>query len=371
MRDCINCGRPTSPCTVCGLCNYCRCECWKCEGCKKKYASPRGVLHENCGVCRKCCECRNAPKFLPDKKLNITETSHLGGKSLLTRLPRTIGVELEIADWKSLMGGSTTGRNIPNLRFTIAHDWSVKPSEQEMVVSPLRGDAVMVGMLELSRAATAAGVVLNESCALHVHVGAKDLSYWDLRRLLTVYGMLEGEIYSRLIVPHRTHMPSIHYCQMMTVPHLSEGCDRCERYDRQYPGQRRVPESLTTSLSRMWLATSTEDLKLCMLRMLYGIENPSNFPTTVSTRKGGHWEFCRYFGLNLHSWMHRMTVEFRMKEATVDPWEIVFWPLWCGWFVHAITRMSDGDAQGVKSLRHFTEGWMPGYFRPWLERHKL
>jgi hypothetical protein len=342
------------------------CECWTCKGgCEKTFSSPRA--RHTCGVCRRCCECRGCPRYASDRQLGVVEFLGRGGRSLLTRLPRTVGVELELGKWGTLP--QRDGGKIPGIRYTSSHDWSVKPSEQELVTAPLRGDALVRGMLELSRATTLAGVEVNESCAFHVHVGGKDLSYWEIRRLLEVYHRVEGEVYSHLAAPHRLRHPSIHYCQMMTVPHTSKGCERCGRYDLQYPHQRHTPEGVESVLARMWQARTTEDLKVCMLRMLYGLENPSNFPDTVASRKGGHYEFARYFGLNLHSWMHRMTVEWRMKEATTDPWELVFWPLWCGWFVHAITRMSDVDAQGVKGVRHLTEVWMPGYFGEWLERH--
>lgn len=370
---CRDCGHTDTKCPTCSKCLRCHtCVCVKCGGCEKKFRQQqkKGDPRPICGVClycRKCCECRKCPRYLSDKALGVIATTTPGGPALLTRLPRTIGIELEIGDWKQLINAHHT--SIPGLKYTATHDWSVKPSEREMVCSPIRGDALVRGMLELSRAGMNNRIELNESCALHVHVGGKDLSYWDIRRLLTVYRTVEPEIYSNLIVPHRRALPSIHYCQMMTSPHVAKGCERCHRYDTQYPGQRRIPDPIDTVLSRMWMSRTTEDLKITLLRMLYGIENPSNFPDTISARKGGHFEYARYFGLNLHSWMHRMTVEFRMKEATIDPWEIVFWPLWCGWFVHAITRMSDADAKGVTGLRQFTTAAMPAYFLPWLDKH--
>ena len=376
-KFCSRCAVTESHCDNCSRCKGCQgCNCRRCtNGCNRWFIIANQHSYcERCHVCRRCCRCRNSPKYTPDYRLGISEIITKGGtkgRSVVTGLPRTLGMELEIGDWKNLSRDGGNNR-IPGISYITTHDWSVKPSEMEMVISPLRGDAVIRGMLELSRAGTTAGIVLNESCALHVHVGGKDLSYFEIRRLLEVYSRLEREIYSHLIAPHRTQNPSIHYCQMMTGPHVVAGCERCRRYDQQYPEQRVIPEPLSSVLSRMWMATTTEDLKLCLLRMLYGIENPSHIPDVVRTRKGGHYEFCRYFGLNLHSWMHRLTVEFRMKEATVDPIELVMWPLWCGWFVHAITRMSDADARNPQlSVRSFTDRWMPKYLGEYIGMHKL
>lgn len=360
---CENCERITV-CSVCRLCLNCYCRCWRCITCKTKYPNTKHSCR-NCASCRKCCVCRKAPKYITDANLGI-----IGTRSLISQLPRTLGMELEIGEWGTLLPTART--SIPGIFFNTSHDWSVKPSETEMVLQPLRGDALIKGMLNLSRTCLEKKCKINNSCALHVHVGGKDLSYWDIRRLLEVYTRIEGQIYDNLISPHRKQIPSIHYCQMMTRPHTSENCDRCHRYDEQYPGQRQLPEEIESVLTRMRLAKSTKDLKICLLRMLYGIENPSHIPTVVQTKKGGHWEFCRYFGLNLHSWQHRLTVEFRMKEATFDPMEMIMWPLWCGWLVHAVTRMSDADSRSAQmSVRYVTEKYMPKYFGMWLEKHRV
>jgi hypothetical protein len=356
---CRYCEKPL--CTICGKCKRCHgCSCIPCEKCHNIYRPTKKYCR--CRQCRKCCDCRMSPGYATDTRLGVSiRESHI-----LSRLPRTIGIELEIADWKGLP------EHIPGVSYTSAHDWSVRPSEREMVVSPLRGDGIIRGMLAISEACTSVGCVVNDSCALHVHVGAKDLSMWEIRRLLEVYRRIEEEIYSHLISPHRSTLPSIHYCQMMTVPHASRDCDRCIRYDRQYPGQHNPPERIDVTLERMWRARTTGDLKVCLYRMLYGMENPRNYPDILQTHKGGRYEWCRYFGLNLHSWTHRMTVEWRMKEATYSPTELIGWPLWCGWVVHAITKMSDADARSDKmSVRYLTDRYMPKYLMEYIERHGL
>ena len=360
---CATCGKnPQTLCAKCGQCTHCTCVCWTCPECKQRFRQTNHPCRY-CGVCGRCCQCRKAPNYLSDNSLGIIEK-----RPMFSQLPRSIGVELEIANWKNLSMRPSTA--IPGVSYNTSHDWSVKPSETEMVLKPLRGDAIIRGMLGVSEAGITNQCELNDSCALHVHVGAKDLSYWEIRRLLEVYVRVEGEIYSKLIAPHRRELPSIHYCQMLTGNHNHATCDRCRRYDQQYPNHRVIPEPIEQVLTRMRMARSTEDLKICLFRMLYGIENPSHVPTLIQTRKGGHYEYCRYFGLNLHSWMHRTTVEWRMKEATFDPWEMVFWPLWCGWMVHAVTRMSDVDSRSEQmSVRYVTEKYMPKYFGVWLEKH--
>lgn len=353
---CRNC-REDHPCSTCKKCLECSCRCFTCKRCSRRFPEPYRYCSK-CFVCRGCCHCRKAPAYLPHESLRILE-----GSGYLSRLPRTLGVEVEIGEWKRM----SLTQSIPHLRFSATHDWSVKPSETEMVLAPMRKDAFLRGMLSLSKELIRCGCVLNHTCAMHVHVGGEDLSYWEIRRLLEVYTHLESDIYSHLIAPHRHTLPeAVHYCQMMTQPHTGP-CQRCSRYDTQYPNQRVAPEPITIVLARMWRARSTSDLKLCLIRMLYGIENPSSSPDTLHSRKGGKYEWSRYFGLNLHSWQHRLTVEWRMKEATSDPMEMVCWPLWCGWVVHAITRMSDAEARSPEmSVRYLTDRYMPPLLREWI-----
>ena len=356
MKKCI-CGQGLQFCSVCKNCLRCLCDCVVCRECERRYLAEGKNLCPRCQICRRCCTCRKAPAFTPAYKLGVIE-----GKRYLSRLPRTVGVEMEIGEWKGLKPP------IPNLHFTVAHDWSVKPSEKEMVISPMRGDAVIRGMLSLSREMHKHQCEVNQTCALHVHVGAEDYSAWEIRRLLEVYRKLEPDIYRYLIAPHRHQLPeALHYCQMMTQLHLT--CKRCERYDQQFPNQRIPPEHIDTTLARMSMATTTGDIKLCLIRMLYGLENPASHPEDVHIRKGGKYEWSRYFGLNLHSWQHRLTIEWRMKEATTDAVEMVCWPLWCGWVVHAVTQMNDIQARNpAMSVSYITERYMPPILREWVKK---
>lgn len=276
-------------------------------------------------------------------------------------LPRTIGVEQEIGDWKTI-------KRYPfhTLTFTEAHDGSVKPSGMEMVVAPMVGDRLVRGMVDLARGMYVSGAIVNDTCALHVHVGAEDFSYWDLRRLLWLYQGMEGEIYRYLVAPHRRENPEVtHYCQMLTGEHPV--CRKCQRYEELYPNQLVEPEPIDVVLARMDQARSTSDLKTCFLRMLYHIEDPSIDPRNNQTRKGGRYEYARYFGLNLHSWFYRGTVEWRMKEATGDVEEVVLWPLWCGWVTHAATMVSEAEARKGLGIVEITKRYMPRFLYEWVK----
>jgi hypothetical protein len=67
----------------------------------------------------------------------------------------------------------------------------------------------------------------------------------------------------------------------------------------------------------------------------------------------------RYTGLNIQSWYHRATIEWRMKEGTIDPTELMYWPLFCGWFTHLATKLSDQTMDAVGTLDELVSKYMP------------
>ena len=300
----------------------------------------------------------------------------------VNRLRRALGVELELANW-----GNLSEHKFKYLKYTLAHDWSVRPSQQEMVINPLVGDEFYFGMLELGEALYRAKATVNSTCALHVHVDGTTLSYWELRRLLRVYARLEPEIYQYLILPYRRGIPEVfHYCQMLTQQHTP--CARCARFDSQYPGTRRALVPLQRTIQIMDRAGSTNELKQQLIQMLYGFDvqnyaayevyNPTGNHSSarkraaqaLQTRKGGRYEWARYVGLNLHAWMYRGTVEWRMKEATTDVNELIAWPLWCGHFVDAVSKMREKESREEPfTLLSFTDRYMPRWITDWVERY--
>jgi hypothetical protein len=133
---------------------------------------------------------------------------------------------------------------------------------------------------------------------------------------------------------------------------------------------------LKVILRHLTIAKNTNEIKRILHEDLYGISlEPGeddharrSVYQTLMARKGGKYEWCRYFGLNIHSWMYRKTIEFRMKEASTDPEDILCWPLWCGWLVDNVTRMTDGEARGVENLQTFTRRWMPPMIADWVDK---
>lgn len=366
-KTCRHCKGRVETCAECHRCEPCRCICTKCQKCRTKVPQVPGRYCMHCKLCKACDACRKRPHFSDDRNW----PGIVGAPQRINTLGRSLGIELELGEWGSLENAS-----LAYAPYTVAHDWSVKPSEREMVLHPLQGDRFLQGMFELSVNLAKHRAVVNDTCALHVHVGGGELSYWQLRRLLRMYAKLEGEIYDYLILPHRRDAPTVtHYCQMMTKRHLD--CDRCVRFDQQYPGARRPLEDLQMILRRMDRTTTTSELKAEFLRMLYNLTTTpdradrAHRPAEANhlqQRKGGRYEWCRYVGLNLHAWLYRGTVEWRMKEGTTAIDELICWPLWCGWFVETVANMSEKESKRYWNLTEFTERYMPRFLTEWIVR---
>lgn len=364
--DISSLARQPERCTVCHRCGGCGCACRRCSKCGKQKPGLTPFFCRRCSICSGCCGCRSMPHYSPPS------AKVLASPALVNQLPRTLGMELELSNWGTI---ARPGANFKHLKYTPSHDWSVQPSGQEMVLEPLRGDAFLRAMFELAGKLATSGASVNDTCAYHVHVGASDLSFWELRRLLRVYLQIEQEIYDYLILPHRRDVPRVtHYCQMLTKHH--EECERCDRYDNQYPRQRRSLMLLGNVVAQMDQAKTTTDLKAVVARMLYNINVPKGrIPhqtyvrpfEELQTRKGGKYEWCRYVGLNLHAWMYRGTIEFRMKEGVTELSELTNWPLWCGWFVQATQVMREKESREPWGLSDFTRRFMPGFVSEWVD----
>jgi hypothetical protein len=320
-------------------------------------------LCRRCGGCKHQpggCGCRNIPAALRgvrgvEKLIESGRDGRVVNSVIVNTLGRPLGLELELAEW-----GNLVTHRFTNFHYQRAFDRSVVPSQHEMVLDPLAGDRFLKAMIELGEALTRNTCTVNNTCGFHVHVGAKDLTYWDLRRLCQMYINLETEIYT-LLLPAWRSQPN------------PNGRYYCKRWDRIC--QREV--------QAMRRATTTGDIKAAMIRMVYGMEGlgrkgqPRTGEYEAYTRlRGGKYggqddtqrsHVIRYSGLNLHSWFHRGTVEWRMFPGTVATEDLICWGLWCGWMVQLATTLTDSQVDKMPQLLEFTRTQMPGFVTRWVE----
>lgn len=357
---CYYCGRERQEiCKLCHSCRvYCGCKCFICDYCHSTHGE-RGMCRY-CGQCKhaKMCECRHRPGALRSSgKLTLPYV-----KKLVNRLDRLIGLEVEISDWGTLP--TRPSYTWPTkFAYTIDHDGSVVPSGLEMLITPLRGDAFVAAMCELTEEAARCGARVNETCGLHVHVDTREISYWELRRVLVLYEHFEEEIYRLLVQPGRDMAKSRH------------GYLFCSKFSTRFKRAILASER----------AGSTAKLKELFQHMVYGVKATDDpiarkeiYDTLKRQKYGGERNTtgfkARYMGLNIHSWFHRGTIEWRMKEGTLDLTELVCWSLFCGWFVDVAVRACDSYIIGSSehtprykklTLLEFIDETMPKYIGAW------
>ena len=358
----------------CGECCYGpgRCDCVNCTHCNKTHR--RTGACDGCERCLFDCKCPRGIYNYAATILTRDATSCYGKDKTATfainPLRRALGVEVELAEWGSLaiQNGHITDKNGEKIvRYIAAHDGSVRPSGFEMVINPLAGDRYVLGMVGLSSTLDLARATVNNSCGLHVHVDGSDFSPFDVRRLLYMLDRVEPELYSMC-----THIREASaYCFplmgliknlapnfMIELSRMKSGGeikaafyktfymlnDTVERQSGEFvnKGKRlsRIKKAKKVFPTRLQVDQVQE-----VLGAKYG---PMHRLRHLN--RHDHLDNLRYAGVNLQSWLYRGSIEFRMKEGTTSPRELLMWPLLCGWIVESASRLTDNQVLKSTSL---------------------
>lgn len=315
-------------CKTCRKCHtHNQCKCAPCARCKTK-TSPT----KSCTACyeRKrlvvCVACHSGP-------VGTHKTSTFPVRSCIykgetpeptfqyNRLQRSLGIEVELATWGSLNSGSLP-RLAPLLAGEVVRDGSVRPSALELVSGRLQGDTAFKALYQLANSVKNCRATVNETCGVHVHVDAADFSMLDLRRTLLAWLAIQSQVFSKLVAPERLGNP---YCP---------------------------PNSLSTlQFETLTSASTNKAVSEFFYGNLYKLakypgESPEEYARRIkSVREHKYENAARRWALNFHSWMMRGTLEFRLKEGTVDPAELFWWPIWCGWLVETFSHLSEKEVQ--------------------------
>lgn len=166
------------------------------------------------------------------------------------------------------------------LRRSAPDDYKVE------VVSPILHYEDMELLQGLVRAIRAAGAFTNNSCGIHVHIGAERFTPDKLRNIVNIIASKEDILYKALeIDPNR-----LSYCKK-TNEELIQMINR------------RKPKTMS-ELADLWYA-----------------EAPGN--------RNAHYNRSRYHGLNLHATFTKGTIEFRLFNSTLHAGEIKAYIQFC------------------------------------------
>ena len=153
-----------------------------------------------------------------------------------------------------------------------------KPYKVEMVTPKLTYDE-LPRLQECMRRVKAIGAKVNGSCGLHVHVDASNHNRQSLKNLIGIMYSKEDILFKALQV---NEARAKRWCKKVREPMLKK--------------------------ARQLSADETQDLTLL-----------ENVWYEGEVKKTDHYNWTRYYALNLHSVFYRGTVEWRCFNSTLDP----------------------------------------------------
>jgi hypothetical protein len=340
IPTCETCGETEDECTcrecnwrncthrgeVCSDCECCppHCGCWTCDGCGGRFSENESSCND-CNECSNCCSCNDeddedddeddedessAPVAFADRGTKFHDSTKLQHK----RNPssRYIASEIEVskAQYSSANDIDAACRK---WKASIVRDGSLPASGFEICTSPASGDQWCNQIEEICDALSAQDAEVSASCGLHVHLDARDFTYWEVRKLILLYAKIENALFAM-------------------VPSSRRSSSYCERCAEQYVGALRKGKIADTrkSIARGVYLGSLD-------------ERGRKEDRGTKYLKKNKYADARYRALNLHSWFYRGTVECRLHTGTVNADKIVPWGiLWSG-ILDSAYRMTEAQ----------------------------
>ena len=193
------------------------------------------------------------------------------------------------------------------------------------MVSPKLTYEKLPKLQEVIRALRKAGAKVNDSCGIHCHIDAANHNRQSLKNLIGIMYSKEDILFKALQV---NESRASRWCQKVREPMLQK--------------VRRLSSDETTDFTK--------------LESIW-------YEGNVSTRE--HYNWTRYYALNLHSVFYRGTVEFRMFNATLHAGRVVAYVNLClAISAQAIAQRSTVMQKTQSDNEKFT-------FRVWLVRMGL
>ena len=364
--NCAYCKGVNLPgCQECKHCENCKCKCHTCQACSTRAGKEIKHLWGYCYVCRRCtrgqyqmgiksgsptlnfCHCHKTPDWYDIPPLALAERR-------VNQIPRALGLEIELCK-------TGTWLDIQSIKppswmtWQMEHDGSVNGAARELVTCPLIGDRFLKGIGWLVKHLREAGAAVDKSCGLHVHVNAQDLGAFEIRRLLRLYQISQDEIYTKLIAPWRSEVS------------VKTGKWYCMSHDPKDWLFSKLWQTQDTAKIRSLICTWVFEGMLTT-RKEYRVTRkgvarvPTSYPrgvslTGVPRAKTQKYQVAnRYYGLNLHAWLQRRTIEWRHFQGTLQLEELILWPLFCMWMVQLAAELTDQEVLALKGLEDIMTG---------------
>lgn len=289
----------------------------------------------------------------------------------INSLPRTLGLEIEV----SYLGA--TQIQVPSyVHYSWEHDGSITAGGQELVLGRLVGDDFIRGITALAGQFARYDFKTDQSCGLHVHVGVDDWGAPQLKKLVLLYSKFE-DLFYQLVAKgrdgwreHRGERK--YYAKRWTNGLFPKGwMDKFEDLNEPSKIRRAIVEALYRGNISPHISNNRASTIHGKAKTIFnGGHSYSVWPMELSdkyrTRAHGYqsmrtlaahkYEACRYYGLNLHTYFQRHTVEYRHHEGTVALDKLLYWPLWCGWFTELASVLTETEISRLGHWQALVDG---------------
>lgn len=206
-----------------------------------------------------------------------------------TKTKRFLSAEIEV---NSITNFRETDEACHRWGSSIVSDGSLGSDGFEINTSPASGNKFVDQITEITDALGSNGGIVTKSCGLHVHIDARDFDFDDIIKLIHLYAQLENGLYKVVSRSRRTN----------------SFCARCA-------------EPLLKEVNEHSHLTDFEEI---VARAIYKGDKKQ-----IEANKKYKDVGNRYRALNLHSWVHRGSVECRLHQGTISKIKIVNWAtLW-------------------------------------------
>lgn len=284
--ECHKTRRRDEYCKSCKLCiasNNC-CKCIQCSLCDKKCG---GDQCYNCGHCNACCISKKCEClcFIGTRVPRVSQKPVFHTPAInqhkVNPMKRFLSAEIEVASIGARGVGSTLYDLVKKWGGSIVRDGSLPESGFEVNTSPAGGDVFINQVQEICDKINALKPLVDYTCGLHIHIDARDFSYYDIRRLVKVYAAIEMGLFD-MVPEERQHSKYCRPCGVKYASAIAAG---------------RLPYSKVKSdvISSVYKKKSSQVVKY------------------------SKYNNARYSALNLHSWFYRGTIESRIFDGTTNP----------------------------------------------------
>lgn len=318
-------GHPVRKTSLHQHCGKCRAHC-QCPKCEQSDVCAEAIWCQSCYGCALHCVCKPERRML---NINEREAVFRPSKRYHRGLRRLLGTELEVHNVTQKQ--RELNAVLRKWDCSVVRDGSIAGRGMELVTSPAGGENWVAQSKEIGEALVAANAQAHISCGQHVHVDARDLGVYDLARVIRLYAAVEYALFDAQPAYRREST----YCVPCGGSYLGWLSGENKKLTKHWLAAKQY------GLAPVKKEKDTETQKA----------NTVKFRQQLRDRTHRKYDDTRYRALNLHSFWHRGTIEFRHGEAAVTPEHILHWGIVCGSVVEFAATHGDADVLKVCGMK--------------------